>query len=67
MLNLKLVQDIVILWHYDLNPITLKHEIVHGIVIPNTYAQLYQNWMINEIARAMTYIGMGQTPYTPPP
>ena len=38
----------------DLHPITLKRELVRGIVIPIIYVTLYRNWMINEVARAMT-------------
>ena len=32
----------------------LKRELVRGIVISNIYVKLYQNWIINEVARAMT-------------
>ena len=32
----------------------LKRELVRGIVIPNTCVKLYRNWIINEVARAMT-------------
>ena len=64
--------------HCDLNlePITLKREIVRGIVISNTCVKLYRNLMINEVARAMTkgehtnertneriYVCTGQTIY----
>ena len=38
----------------DLDPIMLKPELVRGIVIPNTCVKLYRNWIINEVARAMT-------------
>ena len=30
----------------------LKPELVRGIVISNTCVKLYQNWIINEVARA---------------
>ena len=36
----------------DLDPITLKRELVRGIVISNTCVKLYRNWIINEVARA---------------
>ena len=36
----------------DLDPITLKRELVRGIVISNTRVKLYRNWIINEVARA---------------
>ena len=32
----------------------LKREFIGGIVIPNTCVKLYQNWIINEVANAMT-------------
>ena len=38
----------------DLDPITLKREFIRGIVILNTFVKLYWNWIINEVARAMT-------------
>ena len=55
----------------------LKRELVRGIVISNTCVKLYQNWIINEVARAgehtnertyvrtyvLTYIRTGQTLY----
>ena len=37
----------------DLNPITLKRELVRGIVIFNICVKLYRNWIINAVARAM--------------
>ena len=30
----------------------LKCELVRGIVVSNTCVKLYQNWIINEVARA---------------
>ena len=36
----------------DLDPITLKRELVRCIVISNTCVKLYRNWIINEVARA---------------
>ena len=39
---------------HDLDPIMLKRELVGGIVIPNTCVNLYQNWIMNEVARGMT-------------
>ena len=54
----------------------LKRKLVRGIAIPNTYVKLNRNWLINEVARAMTkgehmnertyirtYIRTGQTLY----
>ena len=54
----------------------LKREFFRGIVIPNICVKLYRNWIINEVARAMTkgehtnertyvrtYIRTGQTLY----
>ena len=38
----------------DLDPITLKCKLIRGIVIFNVYLKLYRNWIINEVARAMT-------------
>ena len=38
--------------HCNLDPIILKRELVWGIV--NTCVKLYRNWIINEVARAMT-------------
>ena len=37
-----------------LDPITLKREMVQSNVTPNTSVKLYQNWLINKVARAMT-------------
>ena len=39
--------------HLDLDPITLKRELIRGIVMPNTCVKLYQNCIINESARVM--------------
>ena len=36
----------------DLDPITLKRDLVRGTVISNTCVKLYRNWIINEVARA---------------
>ena len=54
----------------------LKRKLARGIVISNIYVKLYRNWIINEVARAMTkgkhtnertnvrtYIRTGQTLY----
>ena len=38
----------------DLDSIMLKRKLVQGIVKPNTCVKLYRNWIINEVARAMT-------------
>ena len=40
--------------HCDLDPIILKYKLDRGVVIPNTCVTLYQNWIINEVAIAMT-------------
>ena len=60
----------------DLDSIMLKHKLIRGIVISNICVKLYRNWIINEVARAMTkgehmnertyvltYIRTGQTLY----
>ena len=39
---------------FYLDPLTLKHELIRGIVVPNICVKLYQNWIINEVSRAMT-------------
>ena len=60
--------------HCDLylDPITLKRKLVRGIVISNTCVKLYRNWIINEVARAMTkgehmYVRTyGTDPISPP-
>ena len=38
----------------DLDPITLKRKLVRGIVIYKFFVKVYQNWIINEVARVMT-------------
>ena len=45
-----------------------KRELAGCIIIPNAFVKLYRNWIINEVARAMTkgehtYVRMGQTLY----
>ena len=40
----------------DLDLITLKRELIRGIVILNTCVKLYQNWITNEGTRAMTML-----------
>ena len=40
---------------HDFDPIMPKHELIRGIVIPNTCVKFYLNWIINESTRTMTY------------